>query len=171
MPGKSHRWWNMVGYSPWGCKETNTTQQLHFWLCRVVSLGPDRGKERMGWHVLSIRSSSKGMNWTPRYCTARSTLPGGSLLLQDLRRSTWIYLGETLGCPSASLLHNELDSYHLSHNYPQVCVFVCVCEREREREKDGYRYRYIQFAYICLLCFQHTSSHMRAIHGTDLKLK
>ena len=97
----------------------------------------------MDWHVLGIRSSSKGMNWTPRYCTARSTLPGGSLLLQDLRRSTWIYLGETLGCPSASLLHNELDSYHLSHNYPQLCVCVCVCvcvcrerERERERERD-----------------------------------
>ena len=30
LPGKSHGWWNLVGYSPWGCKEPDTTEQLHF---------------------------------------------------------------------------------------------------------------------------------------------
>ena len=30
LPGKSHGWWNLVGYSPWGCKESDTTEQLHF---------------------------------------------------------------------------------------------------------------------------------------------
>ena len=29
LPGKSHGWRNLVGYSPWGCKESNTTKQLH----------------------------------------------------------------------------------------------------------------------------------------------
>ena len=28
--GKSHGWWSLVGYSPWGCKELDTTEQLHF---------------------------------------------------------------------------------------------------------------------------------------------
>ena len=29
LPGKSHGWRNLVGYSPWGCKELDTTEQLH----------------------------------------------------------------------------------------------------------------------------------------------
>ena len=30
MPGRSHGRWNLVGYSPWGRKESDTTEQLHF---------------------------------------------------------------------------------------------------------------------------------------------
>ena len=30
MPGKSHGQRSLVGYSPWGCKESDTTGQLHF---------------------------------------------------------------------------------------------------------------------------------------------
>ena len=30
LPGKSHGWWNLVGYSPWGRKESYTTKRLHF---------------------------------------------------------------------------------------------------------------------------------------------
>ena len=30
LPGKSHRWRSLVGCSPWGCKESDTTEQLHF---------------------------------------------------------------------------------------------------------------------------------------------
>ena len=30
LPGKSHGWRSMVGYSPWGCKELDTTERLHF---------------------------------------------------------------------------------------------------------------------------------------------
>ena len=30
LPGKSHGQMSMVGYSPWGCKELDTTEQLHF---------------------------------------------------------------------------------------------------------------------------------------------
>ena len=29
MPGKSHGWRSLVGYCPWGCKELDTTEQLH----------------------------------------------------------------------------------------------------------------------------------------------
>ena len=29
LPGKSHGWRNLVGYSPWGHKELDTTEQLH----------------------------------------------------------------------------------------------------------------------------------------------
>ena len=30
LPGKSHGQRNLVGYSPWGHKELDTTKQLHF---------------------------------------------------------------------------------------------------------------------------------------------
>ena len=30
LPGKSHGRRSLVGYSPWGCKELNVTEQLHF---------------------------------------------------------------------------------------------------------------------------------------------
>ena len=29
LPGKCHGWRNLVGYSPWGHKESDTTEQLH----------------------------------------------------------------------------------------------------------------------------------------------
>ena len=30
LPGKSHGWRSLVGYSPWGHYESDTTEQLHF---------------------------------------------------------------------------------------------------------------------------------------------
>jgi len=30
LPGKSHGWRSLVGYSPWGCEESDTTERLHF---------------------------------------------------------------------------------------------------------------------------------------------
>ena len=30
LTGKSHEWRSLVGYSPWGRKESDTTEQLHF---------------------------------------------------------------------------------------------------------------------------------------------
>ena len=32
LPGKSHGKRTLVGYSPWGCKESDTTERLHFFL-------------------------------------------------------------------------------------------------------------------------------------------
>ena len=32
LPGKSHERRSLVGYSPWGCKESDTTERLHFQL-------------------------------------------------------------------------------------------------------------------------------------------
>ena len=30
LPGKPHGWRSLVGYSPWGCEESDTTERLHF---------------------------------------------------------------------------------------------------------------------------------------------
>ena len=29
-PGESHAWRSLIGYSPWGRKESDTTKRLHF---------------------------------------------------------------------------------------------------------------------------------------------
>ena len=36
LPGKSHGWRSMVGCSPWGRKELDTTERLHFHFHRVT---------------------------------------------------------------------------------------------------------------------------------------
>ena len=35
LPGESHGGRSLVGYSPWGCKESDTTEQLHFHWWRI----------------------------------------------------------------------------------------------------------------------------------------
>ena len=30
LPGKSNGWRSLAGYSPWGCKESDMTEQIHF---------------------------------------------------------------------------------------------------------------------------------------------
>ena len=41
LPGESHGGRSLVGYSPWGCKELDTTERLHF---HFQSHGPLEGK-------------------------------------------------------------------------------------------------------------------------------
>ena len=38
LPGNSHGWRSLVGYNPWGRKELDTTEQLHFHLFLVSLL-------------------------------------------------------------------------------------------------------------------------------------
>ena len=35
LPGKSHGQRSAVGYSPWGSKESDMTEQLHYALCTM----------------------------------------------------------------------------------------------------------------------------------------
>ena len=53
LPGKSHGLRSLVGYSPWGSKESDTTEQLHFhllnsfkWLYSIPSAAPQIGTLR-----------------------------------------------------------------------------------------------------------------------------
>ena len=38
LPGKSHGQRSLIGYSPWGHKESDTTEQLHFHFSLVLFL-------------------------------------------------------------------------------------------------------------------------------------
>ena len=41
LPGKFQEWRSLVGYSSWGCKELDTTEQLHF--LSIVPFGEENG--------------------------------------------------------------------------------------------------------------------------------
>ena len=43
LPGKSHRWRSLVGCSPWGRKELDTTKRLHFHFS-LSCIGEGNGK-------------------------------------------------------------------------------------------------------------------------------
>ena len=43
LPGKSHGWRSLIGYSPWGCKELDTTEQLHFTFMNPIVPSVGRG--------------------------------------------------------------------------------------------------------------------------------
>ena len=55
LPGQFHGWRNPVGYSPWGCKELDTTEQLHF---LFLSLENARKEEGAGETKAMLSSSS-----------------------------------------------------------------------------------------------------------------
>ena len=58
LPGKFQGWRNLVGYSPWGCKELDTTERLHFpfslqaYICRGHF-----------WKAFKKQSASQDRNW------------------------------------------------------------------------------------------------------------
>ena len=51
LPGKSHRQRSVVGYSPWGLKELDTTERLHF-----TSLHFTLSRGRIRFHRYRARS-------------------------------------------------------------------------------------------------------------------
>ena len=56
MPGKSHGPRSLVGYNPWGRKESDTTERL---LCVFTLLGPPQGSFCPVWCCLSQKNETK----------------------------------------------------------------------------------------------------------------
>ena len=56
LPGKSHGWRSLVGCNPWGCRESDTTEKLHF------HFSLSRLEKEMATHsgVLAWRIPGKG---------------------------------------------------------------------------------------------------------------
>ena len=86
LPGKSHGWRSLVGHSPWGHKEMDTTEQLHFsiywkrpWSWEKFRAGGKEGGRRLdGW----MASSTKWVwIWTN---SGRQWRTGKSAVLQSM---------------------------------------------------------------------------------------
>ena len=54
LPGKSHGWRSMVGYSPWGSKESDTTEWFHFHFLFNLLYCPTQITTRSKTKVLSF---------------------------------------------------------------------------------------------------------------------
>ena len=81
LPGKSHRWRSLVGYSPWGRTESDTTERLHFHFslsctregngnplqCSCLENPRDGGAWSMGSHRV-------GHNWSDLAAAAANTV-------------------------------------------------------------------------------------------------
>ena len=101
MPGKSHGWRNLVGYSPRGRKESDTTEQLHF--TNYGGDNEDNGdlpEKIPGIYCHSpcpqpcsrptLTHTFTGDSWTP---TGKSTGVGGPLPF------SWVLGHKVLMCP------------------------------------------------------------------------
>ena len=51
--GKSHGWRSVVGYSPWGCKESDTTERLHSLDSSFTQSKQHKLQEKGEKHILS----------------------------------------------------------------------------------------------------------------------
>ena len=68
LPGKSHGRRSLVGYSPWGRKELDTTERLHF----HFSLSCTEEGNGNPLHILAWRIPGMGAWWTAVYGVTQS---------------------------------------------------------------------------------------------------
>ena len=56
-------WKSLVGYSPWGSKESDTTERAHFTSTQVTLLVSDSGIHRNSGHYPCFNGSQKWSSW------------------------------------------------------------------------------------------------------------
>ena len=69
LPGKFHGWRSLVGYSPWGCEELDTTERLHFNF-PLSCIGEGNGN-RLQYSCLE-NPKDRGAWWAAVYGVAQS---------------------------------------------------------------------------------------------------
>ena len=84
LPGKSHGWRSLVGCSPWGRKESETTERLHFHFS-LSCMGEGNGnplqcsclenpRDRKPGGLPSMESHRVGQDWSDVAAAAAATL-------------------------------------------------------------------------------------------------
>ena len=76
LPGKSHGWRSLVGYSPWGREESDTTERLHFHFS-LSCIGEGNGNPLQCSCLENPRD--RGASWAAVYGVAES----------DTTEATW----------------------------------------------------------------------------------
>ena len=109
LPGKSHGWRSLVGCSPWGCKELDTTEQLHFHFS-LSCIGEGNGNPLQCSCLENPRD--RGAWWSAVYGVAQSRT---RLTWLGSSSSSWSYYLFTKSCqtlwdsmdwsPPGSLVH------------------------------------------------------------------
>ena len=66
-PGKSHGWRSLVGWSPWGCEESDMTERLHFhFLLLCIGEGNGTHSSILAWRIQGQRSLTGYIPWAAR---------------------------------------------------------------------------------------------------------
>ena len=60
LPGESHGWRSLVGYNPWGRKESETTEWLHFHFHHLIVL-ETRNLKSTYWQSHALWASREGL--------------------------------------------------------------------------------------------------------------
>ena len=139
LPGKSHGQRSLVGYSPWGRKESDTTERLHFCLPFV--------KEKQVTECLHFTvtvAATTRHSFQCRLSVYSSQMPTGALTLPSLKQQMqsghWgPHVHERDESPAALVARKSLPPTHL-HAEPQIASWAFV----------------IWFAYTCLVQFLHS---------------
>ena len=93
LPGKSHGWRSLVGCSPWGCEESNTTERLHFHFS-LSYIGEGNGnplqcsclenpRDGGAWWLPSMGSHRVGHDWSDLAAAAAAVNESWVIILQD----------------------------------------------------------------------------------------
>ena len=106
LPGKSHGWSSLVGCSPWGRKELDTTEWLHFHFS-LSCIGEGNGNPLQCSPVENPRD--RGAWWTAIYGVSQSR--------------TWL---KWLNSSSSSLNRSQ-GVYFLASWDRQTCCYKCLC--------------------------------------------
>ena len=107
LPGKSHGWKSLVGYSPWSHKESNTTERLHFHFSLKAATIINSNSQMKRQQTLAWRGSDPcegkvelGQRGLPGTGPAP---PAGQPYLHVMSASpTWAHMGSTPGFPPSS---------------------------------------------------------------------
>ena len=85
LPGKSHGWRSLVGYSPWGRTESDTTERLHFhfsFSCTEEGNGNplqcsclENPRDRGAWWLPAMGSHRVGHDWSNLAAAAARQIP------------------------------------------------------------------------------------------------
>ena len=100
LPGKSHGWRILIGYSPWGRKESDTTEWLHFQLFSW-------GGQSTGASALASFLPKKSQGWSPSEWTGWISLQsmGLSRIFSNTTVQKHQFFGAQLSSQSNSHIH------------------------------------------------------------------
>ena len=125
LPGKSHGWRSLVGYSPWGRKESDTTERPHFHFS-LSCIGEGNGNPLQCSCLENPRDG--GAWWAAVYGVAQSRtrlkLLSSSSSRKSARRKYQSSNSDDLKTLKLEMIFKILFSYlfHSFKNFPKICA-------------------------------------------------
>ena len=118
LPGKFHGWRRLVGCSPWGREELNTTEQLHFHFS-LSCTGEGNGNPLQGSYLENPRDG--GAWWAAIYRVAQSQT-----------QLKWLSSSSSFGS-ELQLNYSEWVNLYPLHNLSQFCGWSYLITLARSR--------------------------------------